>query len=259
MARTYFEAGEQRSARVRELFAAIAPRYDLINDLQSFGLHRRWKRRVIQLARPQPGLLGLDLCCGTGDLALALARQGVRVIGLDASERMLGVAKRRVQDLNESAGTKSTSDQTRLAKADLKTPPPPHFLLGDAQRLPFADGTFDIVTVGYGLRNLASWEVGLGEMLRVARTGGRLLVLDFGKPDNWLWRSVYFTYLRFFVPVLGLACCGDASAYAYILESLRHYPAQKGVAAKMRDLGLADVRIINLLRGAMSINYARKP
>jgi demethylmenaquinone methyltransferase / 2-methoxy-6-polyprenyl-1,4-benzoquinol methylase len=112
--------------------------------------------------------------------------------------------------------------------------------------------------VGYGLRNLASWEIGLQEMLRVAKPGGRLLALDFGKPDNGLWRAVYFGYLKLFVPWLGRLFCGNAEAYAYILESLQHYPAQVGVAAKMREFGLQNVRIVNLLGGAMSINYGER-
>jgi demethylmenaquinone methyltransferase / 2-methoxy-6-polyprenyl-1,4-benzoquinol methylase len=95
-------------------------------------------------------------------------------------------------------------------------------------------------------------------MARVAKAGGRLLVLDFGKPDNAIWRAVYFGYLRLFVPVLGLIFCGSASAYAYILESLRHYPAQNGVAAEMRQMGLKNVRVLNLLGGVMSINYGEK-
>ena len=133
------------------------------------------------------------------------------------------------------------------------------FILGDALRLPFPDRCFHIVTVAYGLRNLADLRAGLNEMRRVAKPGARLLVLDFGKPDNPLWRGVYFAYLRLFVPVLGLVFCGSASAYSYILESLRHYPAQQGVAAQMRELGLANVQIFNFLGGVMSINYAEVP
>ena len=125
-------------------------------------------------------------------------------------------------------------------------------------RIPFPNASFDIVTVGYGLRNLASWETGLGEMTRVARPGARLVVLDFGKPDSRLWRSVYHGHLKLFVPLLGLIFCRNADAYAYILESLKHYPAQAGVAEKMRELGLDNVRIVNLLGGAMSINYGEK-
>ena len=236
MANTFYDSGEQRAAKVNDLFTRIAPRYDLINDLQSFGLHRYWKRRVIRMAGPKAGLRALDVCCGTGDIAFALARCGAKVVGLDFGERMLEAAQARLQNQKSK----------------------PLLVRGDAQRLPFPDETFDIVTVGYGLRNLASWELGLGEMLRVAKPGGRVLALDFGKPNNRLWRSIYFFYLRIFVPLLGRIFCGNADAYAYILESLEHYPAQAGVAAKMRDLGMANVCITNLLGGAMSINYGEK-
>jgi demethylmenaquinone methyltransferase / 2-methoxy-6-polyprenyl-1,4-benzoquinol methylase len=245
MANTFFDPGNQRAAKVQELFARIAPRYDRINDLQSFGLHRYWKRRVVRLARPQAGQRALDLCCGTGDLALALARRGARVVALDFNDRMLDAAQRRQSRLQGPGGPDHAS-------------PPPRLVRGDAMRLPFSDNSFDIVTVGYGLRNLANWETGLREIQRVANPGGRLLVLEFGKPDNALWRGFYFGYLKLFVPCLGRIFCGSASAYAYILESLKHYPAQQGVKAKMCELGLANVRIVSLLGGAMSINYGEK-
>ncbi len=243
MANKYFQPGEQRATKVEDLFARIAPRYDLINDLQSFGLHRRWKRRLVDLANPQPGESALDVCCGTGDLAYALARRGVEVIGLDFSEPMLEIARQR-------GGSEARNLPSIVRK--------PQFIRGDAQQLPFPDLHFDIVTVGYGLRNLASWETGLQEMWQVARAGGRLLVLDFGKPDNALWRRLYFGYLRWLVPALGRVVCGDAQAYAYIRESLEHYPAQQGLAAKLRELGCTEVRIVNLLGGVMTINFARK-
>ena len=254
MANTFFDTGDQRAARVHDLFSRIAPRYDLINDLQSFGLHRYWKRRVVRLARPQPGQRALDLCCGTGDLALAIAQRGAQVAGLDFSEQMLETAEKRQSGIRsrERGGVAPASRILHPA------PPPPHFVRGDAQRIPFSDDSFDIVTVGYGLRNLANWETGLREMRRVANPGGRLVVLDFGKPDNALWRGLYFGYLKLFVPWLGRIFCGSAGAYAYILESLKHYPAQHAVAAKMRELGLANVRIVSLLGGAMSINYGEK-
>lgn len=257
MANTFFDPGVQRAARVHDLFTRIAPRYDLINDLQSFGLHRHWKRRVVQLASPQPGQLALDLCCGTGDLALALAQRGVQATGLDFTERMLAVAAGRSYATQVKA--RPTAPHAPHSMLHAPRPSPPLFACGDAQRLPFPDNSFDIVTVGYGLRNLASWETGLCEMQRVAKPGGRLLVLDFGKPDNALWRSLYYGYLRLFVPCLGLLFCGSASAYAYILESLKHYPAQHGVAAKMGELGLLNVQIVSLLGGIMSINYGQKP
>jgi demethylmenaquinone methyltransferase / 2-methoxy-6-polyprenyl-1,4-benzoquinol methylase len=237
----FYDVGEQRAAKVNDLFATIARRYDLINDLQSFGLHRLWKRRVVKLAAVQPGNRALDLCCGTGDLALALAQQGAETIGLDFSEKMLEVAEARRQTANRKSQI-----------VNLK------FIPGDAQQIPFPDSSFDIVTVGYGLRNLTSWERGLDEMFRVARPGGRIVVLEFGKPENRLWRKIYFAHLRCSVPLIGLLFCGNASAYAYILESLKHYPAQLAVAEKMRGLKLANVRVINLLGGAMAINYGKK-
>jgi demethylmenaquinone methyltransferase/2-methoxy-6-polyprenyl-1,4-benzoquinol methylase len=132
------------------------------------------------------------------------------------------------------------------------------FVSGDAQHIPFSDRTFDIITIGYGLRNLASWEMGLREMQRVAKPGGRLVILEFGKPENKAWRKVYETYLKLFSPALGLVFCGDPAAYSYILESLKNYPAQRVVGEKMRELGFENVRVIDLLGGAMSINYGEK-
>jgi len=242
MTNQYYEPGVGRAAKVGDLFARIAPRYDLINDLQSLGLHRWWKRRFVALAAPRPGERALDLCCGTGDVTFALARRGAEAIGLDFSPPMLGVAKQR-----EAAMT---------LRDDL---PVPRFMLGDAQKILFPDDSFDLVTVSYGLRNLSDWNDGVREMLRVARPGGRLLALDFGKPDNALWRAFYFAYLRAVVPLFGRIFCGDAQAYAYILESLQHYPAQRGVETWMRDLGCHDVRVVQLLGGVMSINYGSKP
>jgi demethylmenaquinone methyltransferase/2-methoxy-6-polyprenyl-1,4-benzoquinol methylase len=240
----FYAPGEPRAAKVNDLFAAVARRYDLLNDLQSFGLHRRWKRRVAALAAAAPGALALDLCCGTGDIAFALARNGAKTTGLDFSGKMLEVAKARSQKL------KSSTSISQL--------PTPNFIQGDAQQLPFPGNSFDIVTVGYGLRNLASWERGLEEMFRVARPGARLIVLDFGKPRNALWRKIYFTHLKLSVPLIGWLFCGNAQAYAYILESLKHYPAQLAMAEKMRALKLANVRVMNLLGGAMAINYGEK-
>jgi demethylmenaquinone methyltransferase/2-methoxy-6-polyprenyl-1,4-benzoquinol methylase len=235
----FYVPGEQRAAKVNDLFARIARRYDLINDLQSFGLHRLWKRRVVQLAKIKTGDRALDLCCGTGDIALALARNGAETTGLDFSPQMLEVAAARQHHL------KSQISNLR-------------FIQGDAQQIPFPENSFDTVTVGYGLRNLTSWERGLDEMFRVAKPGARLIALDFGKPPNALWRALYFAHLKCSVPLIGLLFCGNAQAYAYILESLKNYPAQLAVAEKMRGLKLANVRVINLLGGAMAINYGEK-
>lgn len=238
MSNVFYVPGEKRSERVGDLFAAIARRYDLLNDLQSFGLHRRWKRRVAALAAVNPGERALDLCCGTGDIAFALADRGAAVTGLDFSDKMLEVARSRLKRSPKSRNL--------------------NFLQGDAQQLPFPNDSFDAITVGYGLRNLSSWETGLREMIRVGKPGARIVALDFGKPANAFWRGIYFAHLRCSVPVVGLLFCGRADAYAYIFESLKHYPAQWGLAEKMRQLGLNDVRIINLAGGAMAINFGRK-
>jgi demethylmenaquinone methyltransferase / 2-methoxy-6-polyprenyl-1,4-benzoquinol methylase len=233
----YYVPGKERAARVGDLFAAIARRYDLLNDLQSFGLHRLWKRRVVALAAVKTGDRALDLCCGTGDIAFALARAGADVTGLDFSAQMLEVA------------------QHKNSKAKIQNI---KFQQGDAEQLPFPDNSFDAVTMGYGLRNLSSWEAGVREMIRVAKPGGRIVVLDFGKPANPLWRKLYFTHLKCSVPLIGLLFCGRADAYAYILESLKHYPAQVAVAEKMQELQLADVQIVNFVGGAMAINFGKK-
>jgi demethylmenaquinone methyltransferase/2-methoxy-6-polyprenyl-1,4-benzoquinol methylase len=245
----FYAPGAARAAKVNDLFARIARRYDFLNDLQSFGLHRVWKRRVADLAQIKSGDRALDLCCGTGDITFALARRGADATGLDFSAQMLEVAQNRSQ--KSAARSQNKNPQSAIRN--------PQFLQGDAQQLPFPENSFDVVTVGYGLRNLTSWERGVEEMVRVAKPGARLIVLDFGKPPNALWRAVYFTHLRISVPLIGLLFCGNAQAYAYILESLKHYPAQLAVAEKMRTLNLQNVRVINLLGGAMAINFAEKP
>src|SRR4051812_44244770 len=162
MPESFYAADEPRARRVNDLFATIAPRYDLINDLQSFGLHRHWKQRLVRLANGRPGERALDLCCGTGDVAFALARRGMEVTGLDFSAPMLAVAEQRLKTrgLGQPAGGGGLAVR---------------FLRGDAQRIPFPDASFDLVTISYGLRNLADWEKGLREMRRVVRPGGRLL------------------------------------------------------------------------------------
>lgn len=230
----YYVEGSGRAGGVEDLFAAIAPRYDLINDLQSLGLHRRWKSRLIRLASIQPGESALDVCCGTGDVAFALARAGARVTGLDFSNPMLEVARRR--DISRSM----------------------NWLQGDALALPFPDAAFDVVTVAYGLRNMSDVDKGLDELLRVTRPGGRVLILEFGKPPNALWRRLYFAYLRWLVPVFGRLFCGDSDTHAYILDSLIRYPGQQGIRDRLRTRGCTSTDIVNLLGGAMSINLAVK-
>src|ERR1041385_1073983 len=250
MATSFYDPGEQRGRKVNALFQQIAARYALVNDLQSFGLHRRWKARVAELAKVRNGDRALDVCCGTGDICLTLARQGAEVIGLDFTNEMLQRAQARPRPERSNEDLKSRSRNAFQRGI--------HFIRGDAQKIPFADNAFDAVTVGYGLRNLADWRIGIREMTRVAKPGGRLVILEFGKPENAIWRSIYIAYLKICVPSFGLLFFRNTSTYGYILESLNHYPSQLEIAESMRRDGLESVQVYNMLGGAMSIHYAQK-
>ena len=223
--------------KVDQLFGAIAARYDLVNDIQSLGLHRVWKRRVVSLANFSEGETGLDLCCGTGDIATGLAKRGGSIVGMDLNRPMLQQAAARLAKRGEQ--------RVNLAQAN-------------AMQLPLGNHSLDLVTIGYGLRNLANMDDGLREITRVLKPGGRLLILDFGKPKNRIIRSVYFLYLAVMLPVFGWLCCGNASAYAYILDSLKKYSAQKGVTSVLRSTGYKSVQVIEIMAGAMSIHIAIK-
>jgi demethylmenaquinone methyltransferase/2-methoxy-6-polyprenyl-1,4-benzoquinol methylase len=289
VANKFYTPGEERAQKVQELFSAIAHRYDLINDLQSFGLHRYWKRRMLSLAGLRPGAKALDLCCGTGDIALGMARAGANAIGLDFSHRMLMEAQRRAKSAmrqTEVAGQTNSlplnpplhpsqegnlqqAPQTKLPSSEglgvgsgrqcaIKVRGNLSLVQADALHIPFRSEQFDVVTISYGLRNLADFRAGLGEMWRILKPGGRMLVLDFGKPDNALWRTCYFTYLRWLVPLFGRIFCGDPQTYAYILESLQNYPAHKGVIAAMEEMRCQQIQTVHFLGGVMTINCGVK-
>lgn len=238
---SYYQPNAERAGSVRRLFDRIASRYDFINDVQSGGLHRIWKNWLWALSQPAPGSRVLDLCCGTGDIAFLFAKHGCEVTGVDFSDEMLAVARSRPAD-----------------ELPPKTPAPT-FRHGDALQLDFPDASFDVITVGYGLRNLADLERGLREITRVLKPGGKLMVLEFGKPANPVILAGYYLYLHLAVPVFGRIFCGDSRAYAYILESLRHYPGQRGVHTLLEKLGYGDNRIMNFMGGTMSINHATRP
>jgi demethylmenaquinone methyltransferase / 2-methoxy-6-polyprenyl-1,4-benzoquinol methylase len=237
MANPDYDPGDDQSQRIGQLFEGIASRYDLINDLQSLGFHRGWKRRLVKLCRLTSTDVALDICCGTGDISWSLAQAGARTVGLDSSPNMLRLASQRT-----AAG-----------------PYVPVFIQGDAMRMPFLDACFDVVTISYGLRNLPRVEAALKEIRRLVKPGGRLLILDFGKPPNPLWRGIYFAYLRWVVPVIGRIFCGNAQAYSYILESLQRYGAQTGVTGALKASHWVNILVVNCLGGAMSIHYAEKP
>jgi demethylmenaquinone methyltransferase/2-methoxy-6-polyprenyl-1,4-benzoquinol methylase len=236
----YLSYDEQRAPKVREMFSRLAWRYDLVNDVMSFGLHRRWKRETVRIAfeARQAGAQLLDLCCGTGDIGfLAEETRGARVRGLDFTLPMLAVARRRRNDSGSRAA----------------------FTQGDALVLPFRDAAFDVITVGYGLRNIADPQAALREMRRVLAPEGRAVVLDFGKPDNPLAAALYQAFLRTMMPAVGWLFHRDPQTYLYIPESLKRYPGQRGVAELMRNAGFTNVRFENRLLGTMGINIGEAP
>ena len=207
------EAGRLPAEGVRAMFDRIAPVYDAMNHVMTAGLDRRWRAATAAEA-VRPGDRVLDSCCGTGDLALACARAGGHVTGLDFSERMLERARRKSGEIE--------------------------WVQGDALELPFEDGSFDAATVGFGVRNLADLELGLRELRRVLRDGGRVGVLEITRPRGLL-APFYRVWFDGIVPLLGKVLPGGA-AYSYLPASVRRFPGPEDLARVMRDAGFEDVR-----------------
>ncbi len=227
-------AESEKAARVGEVFDRVAERYDLMNDLMSLGLHRLWKWFAIELARPRPGERVLDVASGSGDLARALVRRvlpGGEVWLTDVNRRML------------QRGRDRLLDSGALARA----------VQCDAERLPFAAGYFDCVSVGFGLRNMTRKDAALEEMVRVLKPGGRLLVLEFSK----VWKPLepaYDLYSFKILPWLGERVAGDAAAYRYLAESIRRHPDQATLAAMLERAGLSQVEVFNLAAGVVAVH-----
>jgi ubiquinone/menaquinone biosynthesis methyltransferase len=221
---------EGKRRYVRSLFSTIAGRYDFITVFLSYGQDRRWKRRVVELAKPRPGARALDLATGTGDIAFALAARGAEVVGLDITARMIELAR-----------AKSTSSN-------------PAFLVGDMMALPFPPASFDIVTTGYGLRNVPNLTIAIDEIGRVLKPGGQILSLDFNRPSNGLLRSVYLAYLTVVGGVLGWLLHRDPDTYRYIPASIRQYPGAEAVARLLEARGFAMARYDPVLGGLMAIH-----
>jgi ubiquinone/menaquinone biosynthesis methyltransferase len=218
---------------VSRLFSTIADRYDLITVLLSYGRDRHWKHRLVSMASIDRSSAALDLACGTGDLAYALHARGARVVGLDLTPRMIELARSKAP-----AGAR------------------PAFLVGDMMALPFADGSFDLVTTGYGIRNVPTIGPALAEIRRVLRPGGVLLSLDFNRPSNLLMRSVYLAYLTVVGSTLGLILHGDPDTYRYIPESIRRYPGADGVCAIAKEQAFRSCEHCRVLGGLMAIHRA---
>jgi ubiquinone/menaquinone biosynthesis methyltransferase len=232
--------GKQRY--VRRLFATIADRYDFITRFLSYGQDRRWKRKLVRLAQVRPSDRVLDLACGTGDILFETVRYGpCRAVGLDLTLRMIQLA------------------HARSVERRLRPSAEVRFLVGDMLALPFRAADVDVITTGYGLRNVPQLPLAIREMHRVLAPGGRLLSLDFNRPANPVLRGAYLAYLTVVGSTLGLALHRDPDTYRYIPESIRNYPGADGVARMLEAEGFADVRVIPVLLGLMAIHIARKP
>jgi demethylmenaquinone methyltransferase / 2-methoxy-6-polyprenyl-1,4-benzoquinol methylase len=229
---------DEFATEVRGMFDRIAGVYDLMNSAMTAGLHHEWRQRAVERAQVGPGSDALDICCGTGDLALELRRQigpDGRVVGSDFSEPMLELARRK-------------SGEEGL---------PVEFGWADALDLPYGDASFDAVTIGFGARNLADLEKGLSEMARVLRPGGRLVILEITRPQREPLASFYSLWFDRLVPVIG-SLAGDSDAYSYLPDSVRTFPEPERLAAMIDGAGFTEIRWLLLAGGIIAIHSAIK-
>ena len=231
-----FSSPDAKRRHVRQLFATIADRYDVVTRVLSYGMDARWKDRLAAAVALQPGEQALDLACGTGDIAFRLAAAGGAVCGLDITPRMLQLARAK-----PSSGGACT------------------WTAGDMTALPFADRRFEVVTTGYGLRNVPDLDAAVAEIARVLRPGGRFASLDFNRPESAAMRAAYLGYLELVGGTLGLVLHGEAAAYRYIPASIRRYPGAHGIAQRLERAGLRGVVARPLLGGLMTLHVAVRP
>jgi demethylmenaquinone methyltransferase/2-methoxy-6-polyprenyl-1,4-benzoquinol methylase len=221
---------DKKPTDVRRMFDAVAKRYDVTNDVLSLGQDRRWRKEVIDAIDPQRGDVVLDLAAGTGTSSQPFADRGATVVPCDFSVGMLQVGK-----------------QARPALP---------FVAGDGTKLPFADDTFDAVTISFGLRNIVDPRAGLAELRRVTRKGGRLVVCEFSHPTNDAFRTVYMEYLMKALPRVARAVSSSPDAYVYLAESIREWPDQRGLATMIGEAGWSGVQIRNLSGGIVALHRA---
>jgi len=233
-----FDSPEAKRRYVKSLFTTIAGRYDLITRLLSFGRDQRWKAALIERAGIRAGERVLDLACGTGDLAFAAARCGAEVIGVDLTLTMIEHA--RVRGRTEAGAERI------------------QWSVGDMTHLPIADGSCDVVTTGYGLRNVPDLTSALAEIHRVLRPGGRLYSLDFDRPEAAWLRRIYLLYLDVIGASLGWVLHRNPDTYRYIPASIRRYPGARGVTQMMTAAGFGKAEHLPVLGGLMAIHEARR-
>lgn len=230
-------AATEKVGRVRAVFDSVADRYDVMNDLMSFGVHRLWKRFVLSQTGLRPGGRALDVAGGTGDLTIGMARQvgpTGRVVLSDINAAML------------ANGRDHLLDQGIAGNVD--------FALANAEALPFKDASFDCVTIGFGLRNVTDKAAALRSMRRVLKPGGQLLVLEFSKPNAPGLAPVYDAYSFGILPMLGKLVANDADSYRYLAESIRMFPDQVTLDGMMREAGFDGVRHHNLTGGIVAVH-----
>jgi demethylmenaquinone methyltransferase/2-methoxy-6-polyprenyl-1,4-benzoquinol methylase len=234
---------QDASRQMREMFTRIAPRYDLLNHLLSAQMDKRWRARASRELRPildRADAIVLDLCCGTGDLAFALARDAqARIIGADFSHTMLVRANQK----NAQVANKHNI----------------HFVEADALRLPFADGSFDLVATAFGFRNLANYEAGLREILRILKPGGTLGILEFAEPAPGLVGQVYRFYCQKILPKVGGLISGDVAAYAYLPKSVARFFRPDELASLMRQVGYFPVRYHLMTLDSVALHLGVRP
>ncbi len=231
----------EKARRVRGVFDSVASRYDLMNDLMSLGIHRIWKRFTVEKAGLRPGMQVLDLAGGTGDLAALMAPRvapGGRVVLSDINEAMLGRGRERLLDRG-------------IAGEAVE------YCLADAEALPLEDASFDVVTIAFGLRNVTHKERALGEMFRVLRPGGQLLVLEFSRPVPAL-APAYDLYSFRVLPAIGKLVAGDDESYRYLAESIRMHPDQQTLRDMMAAAGFDDCRYHDLTGGIVALHRGWK-
>ena len=231
-------SANEHAGRVREMFASIASRYDLLNHLLSGNVDKRWRRIVATRVRDKLSSNSarvLDVACGTGDLSLTLFEiTGAGVVGTDFCRPMLNIA----------AG--KTSGRIR-------------FVEGDALDLPFRDGTFDVATIAFGLRNLSNVESGLAELSRVLKPGGWVAVLEFSRPANAVLRPMFNLYFRKVLPWIGRVVSGSHNAYSYLPASVQKFPDQSQLSLLMERAGFVQVGYENLTGGIAALHMGRRP
>lgn len=232
---------DAKAGMVADVFHSVASRYDLMNDLMSGGIHRIWKRFTIELSGVRKGNSVLDIAGGTGDLAAKFSRivgpEG-RVVLADINDSMLMVGRDKLLD---------TGHQGNI-----------EFVQADAQFLPFPDESFDCITIAFGLRNVTEKDIALRSMLRVLKPGGRLLVLEFSKPDNDLLSKAYDTYSFRILPFMGKLVANDSESYQYLAESIRMHPNQETLKEMMEDAGFNRVEFHNMTGGIVALHKGIK-